>query len=193
MESQNLNDDIELQNVYQFLQRRNLKGIEDLLKRELNRQQAQNDPNYDSDAQFYYETYETLLKFVDNVQKEYKHELAQVLYPIFLHFYLELINKNQIKLASEFYDKFASMQVSYHSIDLKQLKLITNKDQLDKSDFKDTIGSGKYNIKLCEDSYRLLKDFVKMRNFKRLVDIIKNNMLLESKSNIRIFLSEFLS
>jgi hypothetical protein len=42
--------------------------------------------------------------------------------------------------ANEFFEKFSSYQVHYHAIDLKQLKLITNKDQLAKSEFKDTIG-----------------------------------------------------
>ena len=128
----------------------------------------------------------------------WKHELAQILYPVFLHFYLELVNKNQSKLASEFFDKFSKLQVAYHVNDLKQLKLITNKDQMDKSEFKDTISAGKYNIKLCEDSYRQLKDFVKVHEFKRLVEIIKNNMLLESKSlklklQKTVFLANFLN
>jgi hypothetical protein len=53
--------------------------------------------------------------------------------------------------------------------------------------FSFTDRSGKYNIKLCEESYRLLKDFVRTRNFKKLVDIIKENMLLES---ITVFVLE---
>ena len=95
------------------------------------------------------------------------------------------MSKNQTDLAIQFFEKFAPLQTNYHKIDLKQLKLITNKEQLERSEFKDTIGCGKYNIKLCDDSYRFLKDFVRMKNFKKLVDIIKNNMLLESKLSLR--------
>jgi len=169
-------DNPELSNFIQFLHKYNLKETEEHLKKELNKTLG---IDKDDEAAFYYETYETLHQFVETSQKEFRHELAQILYPVFLHFYLELVNKNQSKLASEFFDKFSKLQVAYHVNDLKQLKLITNKDQMDKSEFKDTISAGKYNIKLCEDSYRQLKDFVKVHEFKRLVEIIKNNMLLE--------------
>lgn len=40
--------------------------------------------------------------------------------------------------------------------------------------------SAKYNIKISEDSYRLLKDFVRTKNVKDLIEMIKENMLLES-------------
>ncbi len=70
-------------------------------------------------------------------------------------------------------------QTSNHSIDLKQLRLINNKEQLARSDLKDTYVGSKYNIKLSDDSYRLLKDFVKMKNSKQLVDLIKENIMLE--------------
>ena len=91
-----------------------------------------------------------------------------------------MISKDYIKLSQEFYAKYASVQSQNHAVDLKKLKLITNKDQLSRSEFKDTYGTTKYNVKLSEESYRLLKDFVRMKNSKPLVDLIKENMMLES-------------
>lgn len=40
--------------------------------------------------------------------------------------------------------------------------------------------STKYNVKLSEDSYRLLREFVRLKNSKALVELIKENMMLES-------------
>jgi hypothetical protein len=74
----------------------NYKETEEILKKELIKDGKTNDT--DADASFYYQTYETLYQFVESVQKENKHELAQVLYPVFLHLYLELVNKNLNKL-----------------------------------------------------------------------------------------------
>ncbi len=48
-----------------------------------------------------------------------------------------------------------------------------------RSEIKETYTSTKYNIKLNEESYRLLKDYVKMKNSKQLVELIKENMMLE--------------
>lgn len=40
--------------------------------------------------------------------------------------------------AQEFFDKYVPLQFVHHLNDLKQLKLITSKEQLSRSDFKDT-------------------------------------------------------
>jgi hypothetical protein len=74
------------------------KDTEEILKKELNKTHDGKTSDTDADASFYYQTYETLYQFVESVQKENKHELAQVLYPVFLHLYLELVNKNLNKL-----------------------------------------------------------------------------------------------
>ena len=71
------------------------------------------------------------------------------------------------------------MQATQHLIDIRQLRSITNKEQLSRSEIRETYTSVKYNIKLNEESYRLLKEYVKMKNCKPLVDLIKENMMLE--------------
>lgn len=52
------------------------------------------------------------------------------------------------------------------------------------SNFKNSddklISASKYNIKLSEESFRMLKEFVKTKNSKPLVDLIKENIMLES-------------
>jgi hypothetical protein len=48
------------------------------------------------------------------------------------------LEMNQNKLAQEFFTKYASMQATMHTVDLKKIKLITSKDQLAKSDIKET-------------------------------------------------------
>ena len=132
---------------------------------------------------FYYDIYESLYRFVEST-RENKYELSQVLYPIFIHLYIDMINKDYLKLAQEFFTKYSSSQTSNHALDIKKLKLITNKDQLSRSEFRETYGSTKYNVKLSDESYRLLKDFVKVKNSKPLVDLIKENMMLESNLKI---------
>ncbi len=93
-----------------------------------------------------------------------------------------MINKDLCKLAIEFFEKYSSVQSRHHLADLKQLQLIKTREQLNRSDLKDTFSSNKYNVKLSEESFRMLKDFVKMKNSKPLVDIIKENIMLESNN-----------
>ena len=42
--------------------------------------------------------------------------------------------------------------------------------------------ANKYNVKLSEDSYRLLKDFVKMKSSKQFIELMKENIMLECNS-----------
>lgn len=172
-------DQTDLIHIVKILQKYNLKESEEILKRELQKKVMANGDSTQKEKDFYFDIYESLVKFVETSKESNKNELAQVQYPIFLNFYLDMINKELSKLAVEFFEKYSSIQSSHHLSDLKQLQLINSKEQLNRSNLKETFSSNKYNVKLSEESFRLLKDFVKMKNSKPLVDIIKENIMLE--------------
>jgi transcription initiation factor TFIID subunit 5 len=174
-------DQNDLSSILKIFQKYNLKESEEIFKRELNKKvhdasSASADPSQ-KERDFYFEIYDSLHKFIEST-KDHKYELGQILYPMFLHFYLDMINKDFTKLALEFFDEYSGLQSSHHAIDLKQLKLITNKWQLSKSELKETY-SYKYNVKLSEESYRHLKDFAKMKNSKQFIELMKENIMLE--------------
>lgn len=174
-------DQSDLIHIVKILQKYNFKESEEIFKREIAKKVMSNGDSAQKEKDFYFDIYESLVKFVETAKETARGELAQVQYPIFLNFYLDMINKELSKLALEFFEKFSPIQSSDHMNDLKQLQFINTKEQLSRSDIKETFrhSSNKYNVKLSEESFRLLKDFVKMKNSKPLVDIIKENIMLE--------------
>ena len=51
---------------------------------------------------FYFDNYESLYKFVESTNNN-KYELAEILFPMFLHFYLDMINKDLDKMGKTWF------------------------------------------------------------------------------------------
>ncbi len=56
--------------------------------------------------------------------------------------------------ARQFFDKFSNIQSTQHDVDVRQLKSVVNKDQLNRSGIRDAYIGTKFNVKLAEESYR---------------------------------------
>jgi len=65
----------------------------------------------DGDPSLYAETYEDLIRFVDSRLDVHKGELSAVLYPVFVHLYLELVYNGHEQEAKAFASRFGQAQV----------------------------------------------------------------------------------
>ena len=52
----------------------------------------------------------------------FKNELIQILYPIFVHCYLEMISKGQIQESKVFFNKYKSQHVHFHGNEIHTLE-----------------------------------------------------------------------
>ena len=77
-----------------------------------------------------------LLFIVWNCNNEFffQHELSLVLYPLFVHMYLEMIYNNHESEAAKFIERFSSDQEDYYQEDLKKVSFITKKEHMKGSD-----------------------------------------------------------
>ncbi len=57
-----------------------------------------------------------LEKFVENSLDIYRHELALILYPVFVHMYLELVYNQHEEEAKRFIQRLGSRQESYYQV-----------------------------------------------------------------------------
>eukprot|EP00959_Pyramimonas_sp_CCMP1952_P046352 967909-Pyramimonas_sp.AAC.3 len=69
----------------------------------------------------YIDTYKKLREWVDTSLDLYKNELSGVLYPVFIHCYLDLIEKNCVDLAREFLDNYLPDHERLHGAEVKKL------------------------------------------------------------------------
>lgn len=126
---------------------RELKDYEERKKRE-------NDP------EIYQICYNTLRKWVETSLDMYKPELSKLLYPIFIHCYLELIHKGYSNYAKEFFDKFKSDHEILHGEELKQLSGISLPEHLNDNETSKKFRQYKYRIIISKTSMNLLLYFL---------------------------------
>ncbi|XP_047138087.1 transcription initiation factor TFIID subunit 5 isoform X1 [Hydra vulgaris] len=192
-----LNEKHSLLAVLQFLRKKNLKEAEEALRKEAGldsvlsqvNSDSLNEPDlsnvlseYESEADplRYEEYYEGLLNFVEKSLDVHKHELSLVLYPVFVHLYLECVYKGYINEAEKFYDKFSKYQESYRFEDLQILRLLKKKEHMiSNNEYLNMFRSNKYVIRMARESFNVLKKYLQVKNMDVLLNLIQQHFHLD--------------
>lgn len=139
----------------------NLANVDLMMMKETNFSslvyQTEENPN------IYEENYKQLQRFVDSSLDSYRHELSKLLYPVFVHMYLELVCSGHEDQAKSFMRLFGRQQEFCYSNDIEKLSLITRIEHL--SMYNEVLESFRdsqqlYTIRLSRDSYNYLKRFL---------------------------------
>lgn len=183
--------------VLQFLKKKNLKGAEEALRKETGLDSVstethattENEPDlsnvlseYESDADplRYEEYYQGLQEFVDKSLDIHKHELSLVLYPVFVHLYLECVYKGYVTEAEKFYTKFSKFQESYRQEDLEKLRMLKQRDHMHtKNEYLNLFRSNKYVIKMARESFNVLKKYLQLQKQDVLLNLIQQHFHLD--------------
>lgn len=67
-----------------------------------------------------------------------QHELGMILYPVFVHMYLELVYNGHEEQAIQFMERFGCDHEEYYQDDLKRLSHVTKKDHMKVNELTDT-------------------------------------------------------
>lgn len=92
----------------------------------------------EGDPKIYESVYMELKHFIENSLDIYKHELGMILYPVFVHMYLELVYNNHEEEAVRFMNRFKPDQEDYYQDDLRKLSYVTKRDQMKGNELTDT-------------------------------------------------------
>ncbi|CAN1243402.1 Transcription initiation factor TFIID subunit 5 [Linum perenne] len=103
-----------------------------------------------------HEEYGKLRAWSYNSLDLYRHELLRVLYPVFIHCYMDLVAKGHIQDARAFFNTFREDHEMIHSRDLQKLEGVLSPSHLQEMEFAHTLRQSKVNIKMCEYSNELL-------------------------------------
>lgn len=114
----------------------------------------------DNDPEVYYRAYSILRSWVDSSLDLYKPELFRVLYPLFVHCYLELASKRYVSQAKIFFDKFSPDHSTLHGAELSQLAGISLPEHLKENKLAQAYRSKEYKITVSKTSIYLLLDFL---------------------------------
>ncbi|GBP73856.1 Transcription initiation factor TFIID subunit 5 [Eumeta japonica] len=181
--------------VLQLLRKYNLKGTEEILRKEASLGDAEfvnldlpdveiasilTAHHTESDPYSYESAYDALKKFIDSSLDIYKYELSTLLYPVFVHMYLGLVLYDHTEHALNLVEKFGPEQEDYYQDDLKRLSTVTKKDQIKGNNIAEIYSMNKFVVQLSRDASSQLKRFIHEQKTPSIIlNIINNHIQLE--------------
>jgi transcription initiation factor TFIID subunit 5 len=104
--------------------------------------------------------YSALKKWTDQSLDLYRHELRRVLYPVFVHMFLELININHTDAAKEFFEEHSTDHMVLHGADIEKLAGLWLPTHLEESELAKAFLSQEYRLQVSRTSLDLLLYFL---------------------------------
>ncbi|KAM5564700.1 hypothetical protein ABKV19_018985 [Rosa sericea] len=106
----------------------------------------------------------------------YRHELLRVLYPVFIHCFMDLVAKGHIQEARTFFNSFREDHEMMHLRDLQKLEGVLSPSHLEEMEFAHSLRQSKVNIKICQYSYELLLQFLHKSQSTTMLGIINEHI-----------------
>ncbi|CCE81732.1 Piso0_002398 [Millerozyma farinosa CBS 7064] len=135
---------------YRLAKEKELRELKELEKKS----RQENDPD------IYFRVYSILRNWVGSSLDLYKPELSRLLYPIFVHCFLELVAKNFTSRAKEFLDKFKEDHVLLHGTDLTKLAGVSLPEHLQENEMAKAYRNNKYRVIVSKTTLNLLLYFL---------------------------------
>ncbi|KAM7255708.1 hypothetical protein ACFE04_008606 [Oxalis oulophora] len=108
----------------------------------------------------YHDSYSKLRSWTYNSLDLYKHELLRVLYPVFIHCFMDLVANEHAQHARNFFNTFREDHEMMHLRDLQRLEGVSTPAHLEEMEFARSLRQSKLNVKMCQYSYELLLQYL---------------------------------
>lgn len=102
-----------------------------------------------------------------------------ILYPVFVHMYLELVYNNHEAQAKKLMEKFGPDQEHYYEEDVKRLSTVTKRDQMSGNDLTDTFKSNEFIIRISRDTLSLLKRHLQEKKQSVIMNIVNEHLYFD--------------
>jgi len=130
----------------------------------------------------YHESYIILREWIYNSSLDmFRPEILALLYPLFVHCYLDLISRNHFDAAKDFMDRNAKDHDELHSDEIKELANVTTSDHLTSNQIAHTWRNNRYNITMSRFSFELVVSYLQEKKFMLLLSILNQYL------NIKVF------
>ncbi|MQL68567.1 hypothetical protein Taro_000809 [Colocasia esculenta] len=123
----------------------------------------------------YREGYSKLRAWAYSSLDLYKHELLRVLYPVFIHCFMDLVAKGHLQEARTFFNCFREDHELMHLRDLQKFEGVLSPSHLEEMEFARSLRQSKVNIKMCEYSYELLLQYLQKTQSLTVLGIINEH------------------
>jgi len=136
----------------------------------------------EGDPSLYSVVYCDLSRFIESSLDVYRHELALILYPVFVHMYLELVYNGHEIAAKDFIARFGPRQENFYQDDIKKLSYITKREHMRGSELMENFRTSQFTVRMSRDTYTQLrqqKKFLSERKHAVLWNIIQEHLYLD--------------
>ncbi|KAF9107522.1 Transcription initiation factor TFIID subunit 5 [Mortierella sp. AM989] len=120
--------------------------------------------------------YSSLRRWVENSLDVYKPELMSILFPLFVHSYLNLVNRGLKEQAKELMENFQSDHLEMHSQDIARLTTITDAQHVQENELAQMYRTNKYHLRMSPVSFELLIAFLEDNKFIVLLRIVNQHL-----------------
>ncbi|XP_067931982.1 transcription initiation factor TFIID subunit 5-like [Watersipora subatra] len=183
---------LDLSTVLEFLQKNNFKNAASALLSESPASAAADESATDptnkslesyksTDAPFAFEEhYENYLKFVDSTLEAYKDELRLLIYPTYVHMYLNLVYNNHEHSALAFYEAFIDNQEESNMEILEKMRNIRKREHMQTDPLMNTLRSNKHVVKMCREIFTHMKRHLQENGMVTMLNVIDEHLHIET-------------
>ncbi|GJJ76979.1 transcription initiation factor TFIID subunit 5 [Entomortierella parvispora] len=127
----------------------------------------------------YDQAYSSLRLWVENSLDLYKPELISVLYPLFVHSYLHLVDRGLKTQAKHFMDTYRSDHIELHSPDIIRLATVIEVQHVKENELAQMYKNNKYHLRMSPVSLELLIAFLQDNKFIVLLRIVNQHLNIQ--------------
>ncbi|KAF8976148.1 Transcription initiation factor TFIID subunit 5 [Entomortierella lignicola] len=127
----------------------------------------------------YEQAYSSLRRWVENSLDVYKPDLISILFPLFVHSYLNLVSRGLKEHAKELMDNFRSDHLEMHSQDIARLATITDSQHVQENELAQMYRTNKYHLRMSPVSFELLIAFLEDNKFIVLLRIVNQHLEIQ--------------
>ncbi|KAI8850219.1 WD40-repeat-containing domain protein [Chytridium lagenaria] len=132
-----------------------------------------------NNPEVYSESYGRLRTWIEGSLDTYKIEMKRVLYPVFVHAYLDLVQKGSREQAQLFFNSYRMDHAETQGQDIARLASITEPSHVETNDLAQRFLNNRYNLKLSHYSFGLLLAFLQENNFTLLTGLINKHLAVK--------------
>lgn len=121
----------------------------------------------------YQETFESLKDWIESCLDRYRQELEKIMFPVFVHLFLAMIQKGYNTEAKQFFRTYSKM--FKHTEDISQLASIRNWSDFN-TDYVENLLQNKFTIQMSRYSVTLLMSFIESSELTLLLSIINQHI-----------------
>ncbi|KAJ3411859.1 Transcription initiation factor TFIID subunit 5 [Chytridiales sp. JEL 0842] len=122
----------------------------------------------------YEQSYGRLSKWIEDSMDKYQLELRSVLFPLFVHAYLDLVSRN---LAD--HESFASDHMDVHKSETLRLRTIVTPDHIAENELAQTFLKNRYGVRMSRYSFELLLSFLQDNKFMLLTRVLNRHVSIK--------------